>query len=80
MISALASADRSKYSHHSATAPANATTKDVTAAAVTFTPLRVAPMTTIDSPRAIRMNAWQRSAKWPPSIVQSAVRERPRPG
>ena len=40
----------------------------------------VAPMMTIDSPSAIRMNAWQRSAKWPPSMVQSEVRDRPRPG
>ena len=37
-------------------------------------------MMTIDSPSAIRMNAWQRSAKWPPSMVQSEVRDRPRPG
>ena len=37
-------------------------------------------MMTIDSPSAIRMNAWQRSAKWPPSIVQSAVRDRPSHG
>jgi len=34
-----------------------------------FTSVRVAPMMTIDSPSAIRMNAWQRSAKWPPSMV-----------
>ena len=37
-------------------------------------------MMTIDSPSAIRMNAWQRSAKWPPSMVQSEVRDRPSPG
>ena len=37
-------------------------------------------MMTIDSPSAIRMNPWQRSAKWPPSMVQSEVRDRPSPG
>jgi hypothetical protein len=43
---------------------AKATTKPVTAAAVTdFTPASVVPMMTIDSPSAIRMNPWQRSAK-----------------
>jgi hypothetical protein len=41
---------------------------------------RVAPMMTIDSPSAIRMNAWHRSAMWLPTIVQSAVRERPSHG
>jgi hypothetical protein len=64
MISAAASALWSKYSHHIATEPANATTKAVTPEAVTaFSADRVAPMMTIDSPSAIRMNAWQRSAK-----------------
>ena len=81
IISAAAPALWSKYSHHSATEPANATTKDATLAAVTgFTSVSVAPMMTIDSPSAIKMNAWQRSAKWPPSMVQSEVRDRPRPG
>ena len=37
-------------------------------------------MTTIDSPRAMMMNAWHRSAKWPPSIVHSALVVRPSPG
>ena len=64
MTSALAPADRSKYSHHSATDPANATTNAAADAAVTRAiPDRVAPMITIDSPSAIRMNAWHRSAK-----------------
>ena len=39
-----------------------------------------APMITIDSPIAIRMKPWHRSAKWPPSMVHSAVLARPRPG
>jgi hypothetical protein len=64
MTSALAPAERSKYSHHNATDPANATTNAATDVAVTSViPDRVAPMMTIDSPSAIRMNAWQRSAK-----------------
>ena len=64
MTSALAPAERSKYSHHSATDPANATAKAATTDAVAYVcPARVAPMMTIDSPIAIRMNAWQRSAK-----------------
>ena len=70
----------SKYSHHSATAPMNPTTKAATSEALTGFSVRVAPMMTIDSPSAIRMNPWQRSAKWPPSMVQSEVRDRPRPG
>ena len=37
-------------------------------------------MTTIDSPRAMMMNAWQRSAKWPPAIVHSSLVVRPIPG
>ena len=81
ITSALAPADRSKYSHHSATEPANDTTNAATVAAVMCRVAdRVAPMMTIDSPIAIRMNPWHRSAKWPPSIVQSAVRDRPRNG
>ncbi len=43
-------------------------------------PARVAPMTTTDSPSAIRMKAWQRSARWPPSMFHSRVRDRPSPG
>jgi hypothetical protein len=54
----LASADRSKYSHQSATEPANATMNAAIAIAVAWLSLvRVAPMMTIDSPSAIRMNA-----------------------
>jgi len=71
---------RSKYSHHIATEPANATTKAVTLAAVTGFSVTLAPMMTIDSPSAIKMNPWQRSAKCPPSMVQSEVRDRPSPG
>jgi hypothetical protein len=33
---------------------------------------RVAPMMTIDSPIAIRMNPWPRAARWPPAIGQAA--------
>lgn len=81
MTSALAPAARSKYSHHSATDPANATANAAMAVPVMGAiPDSAAPMMTIDSPRAIRMNAWQRSAKCPPSIVQSEVRDRPRRG
>ena len=61
--SVLASAARSKYSHQSATEPANATMNAAIEVAVAWLSLvRVAPMMTIDSPSAIRMNAWQRSA------------------
>ena len=42
--------------------------------------LAATPVSTIDSPSAIMMNSWQRSARWPPSIVQSLVSDRPRPG
>src|SRR5208337_3077094 len=71
IFSAAASALWSKYSHHSATEPTKATMKAVTLDAVTDLSVRVAPMMTIDSPSAIKMNPWQRSAKWPPSMVQS---------
>ena len=64
IASAAASALWSKYSHHSATEVPNATTKAATAdAVIARCPASVAPMMTIDSPSAIRMNAWQRSAK-----------------
>ena len=63
MTSVLASAERSKYSHHSATEPAKATMNAAIEVAVAWLiPDRVAPMMTIDSPSAIRMNAWHRSA------------------
>jgi hypothetical protein len=38
------------------------------------------PTPRIDSPNALMMNSWQRSARCPPVIVQSVVRERPSPG
>jgi len=40
----------------------------------------VAPVTRIDSPRQMMTNRPTRSAKWPPSMVQSEVLARPRPG
>jgi hypothetical protein len=58
ILRAAASALWSKYSHHSATEPANATAKPVTSAAVTdLSADSVAPMITTDSPSAIRMKA-----------------------
>ena len=64
MTAALAPAERSKYSHHSATEPANATTNAATVAPeMCRVADKVAPMMTIDSPSAIRMNPWHRSAK-----------------
>ena len=40
----------------------------------------VAPVTTIDSPSAMMMNSWNRSAKCAGSISQSVVAERPSRG
>jgi len=72
IISAAAAALWSKYSHHSATEPATRPRMTAALAAVIgFTSVSVVPMMMIDSPSAIKMNAWQRSAKWPPSMVQS---------
>ena len=40
----------------------------------------VAPVTTIDSPSAMMMNSWNRSAKCAASISHSVVPERPSRG
>ncbi len=72
MVRAPASALRSKYSHHSPALPMNATTNAATVGAAlacgaasgpASSRASVAPVTTIDSPSAIRMKPWQRSAK-----------------
>jgi len=62
MRRAPSSALRSKYSHHSPALPANATANAAISAAlppwpVASRPANVAPMMTMDSPRAIRMKA-----------------------
>src|ERR1039457_6284483 len=76
MTLALSSALRSKYSHHRPTLPIRAAANaPISAPLIRCRRDRVVPVTTIDSPSAMRMNAWHRSAKWPPSMVQSAVLE-----
>ncbi len=40
----------------------------------------VAPVTTIDSPSAMMMKSWNRSAKWAVSISHSVVIDRPSRG
>jgi hypothetical protein len=57
-----------KYSHHRAAVSTKATTRQSTTVDVSPAAEAVAPVTTIDSPRAMMMNSWQRSAKWVPSM------------
>jgi hypothetical protein len=80
MASLASWALRAKYIHHSAALPRKATTKAATATAEVSIAPKVVPVTRMDSPRAIMMMSWQRSAKCVPSIVHSSVRERPSPG
>ena len=86
MMAVASPAARSKYTHQNATLPTTAIRNAITApvsecgCACSSVNASLAPITTIDSPIAIRMKPWQRSAKWPPSMVQSEVRERPMPG
>jgi len=63
-----------------ATLPMKAVRKASAVAAVHASVPKVAPVTGIDSPRAMMMNRPQRSAMWPPAMSQSAVVERPRRG
>lgn len=57
-----------KYSHQSAAVCTKATTRHATTVGVSPAAEAVAPVTTIDSPSAMMMNTWQRSAKWVPSM------------
>jgi hypothetical protein len=57
-----------KYSHHNAAVWRNAMPRQRTTVDVRPASAAVAPVTTIDSPRAMMMNPWQRSVKWPPSM------------
>ena len=57
-----------KYSHHSAAVSTNATTRQSTTVGVRPAAEAVAPVTTIDSPSAMMMKTWQRSAKCVPSM------------
>ena len=57
-----------KYSHHSAAVSTNATIRQSTTVGVSPASDAVAPVTTIDSPSAMMMKTWQRSAKWVPSM------------
>lgn len=70
----------SKYSHHMATAPTNAIRKPVIVTVFHSNSANPAPVTRIDSPRAMMTKRPQRSARWVPSMSQSVVLERPRPG
>ena len=64
MTRAPSSALRWKYTHHSPTLPTKAARNATIASPVTDGSAdNEAPITTIDSPSAIRMNDWQRSAK-----------------
>ena len=58
----------------------NATPKAARAAADTSASAKVAPVTKMDSPKAMMTNSWHLSAKCAPSIVHSSVCERPSPG
>ena len=70
-----------KYSHHIASVPKKvASSADSTGVVQISVSAKVAPLTSSVSPRATITKSWQRSARWPPSMVQSRVSERPRPG
>jgi len=60
--------------------PANATTNAVTVPADGSRSANVAPVSRMDSPPATITTSWHRSARCPPSIVHSSVRDRPNPG
>ena len=57
-----------------------ATISAITTEVVNPRELAVAPVMTIDSPRAMITKDWKRSAKWAPSTSQSRVCERPSHG
>src|SRR5262245_21550809 len=60
--------------------PASAMTKAANAGQVHSSSANVAPVTSMDSPSAIMTKRPQRSARWPPSMAQSVVSDRPSPG
>ena len=64
-------ATSSKYNHHRAADVANATINAAPIATSICVADAVAPVTTIDSPSAMMMNSWNRSAKCAGSISQS---------
>ena len=59
----MSRATRLKYSHHSAAVERNASANATTRAVVDSSWAVVAPVTTTDSPSAMMMNSWKRSAK-----------------
>ncbi len=71
----------SKYTHHIATLPTKAASiaSRIGRSQWCVWP-SVVPVTRTDSPSATIMNSWQRSARCPPSIVHSSLRDRPSPG
>src|SRR5262245_34064292 len=60
--------------------PASAMRKAANAGQVHSSSANVAPVTSMDSPSAIMTKRPQRSARWPPSVAQSVVSDRPSPG
>ena len=70
-----------KYSHHIARVPRKvASTPETMAVFQASVSASMTPVASSVSPSATITNNWQRSARWPPSMVQSRVWERPMPG
>src|SRR4029078_1078096 len=57
--------------------PASTETKAAMLSADQASSANVAPVTTTDSPSAMMTKSAQRSAMWPPSIIQSATEDAP---